>query len=105
MKCNLPKGFKASVREESLDQRPLQEDAREMFTDRRNMSLGAGQSHRIPQGTGKTYNFSRAARARRKEQEQRHNAVMGTSQMRESERNFQRRVERMNSDNDNSREM
>ena len=102
MKCNLPKGFRANIQEESFDQREPQEAAKATFIDRKNISLGAGQAHRVPQATGRDYNFSRAARARRIEQEQRRYAYIKTSQMKEGELNFQRRVARMNSDNNES---
>lgn len=102
MKCNLPKGFRANIQEESFDQREPQAAAKATFIDRKNISLGAGESHRLPQGTGRSYDFSSAARARREAQEKRHAAVMRRAQMSEAERNLQRRISRIQQDTSES---
>ena len=105
MKCNLPKGFRANIQEESFDQREQQPSARATFVDRKNISLGAGSAHRVPQATGRTYDFSKAASDRRRFEERRHEAIMRNARMKESERNLQARIARSCGENDSNSEM
>lgn len=91
MKCNLPKGFKANRKEENTLDRPVETAQTGVsYEDKKNISLGAGMAHRLPQGTGRTYNFAKSAKARRNEQVREHNAVMEQARQKEGSLFLQR---------------
>ena len=99
MKCNLPKGYKSSISEEAMLDRPTQYAIKGMpQIDRRNMPMGYNESPKMTYGTGKNYNFTNNARSRRNAQIRNNRNAMYDARMSESERSFQRVSQKYNSD-------
>lgn len=97
MKCNLPKGYRASLSEEAILDKPVRYTIKSMpQIDRRNMPRGYNESPKMAYGTGKNDNFTISARSRRNERERVQKASMNYGRLSESERAFQRVVAKYN---------